>query len=355
MNMRADFPHDASDSPACERVRTLSLALQGCGAHGAFGWGILDRLLEDGRIDIGGLIATSTGAMNAAVFAYASMKGDKEQARAQLELFWRKISERASWRSTLRRSPMGFMFAAIEPFSSRWLDGVTQVLSPYEFNPLNLDPMRDILESMIDFGELRRCRTTQLAIYATNVRTGQARVFTNPQMTVDAVLASACQPTISQAVRIDGEYFWDGVYSGHPMLMPLMADLAAPDLLIGQISPVDRREVPRRAPDIQNRINEITLRNSLSREVHALAALARFIDNDWIKPEHRGKLPQVRIHAIRSDEIMSDLSVSSKFDTSWRFLAKLRDMGRQAAELWLEINFDKIGRESTIALPAFHS
>lgn len=332
-------------------TRTLNLALQGCGSHGAFGWGILDKLLEDGRITIDGLTATSTGAMNAVIYAYGEMKGGREQARAQLELFWRKISEKAGWRSTLQRSPLGAILAAWEPLSHLWLQGVTQVLSPYEFNPFNIDPMRDILETVIDFDELQRSRATQLTIYATNIRTGRARIFTNRQINADSVLAAACQPSVSHAVQIEGEQYWDGIYSGYPALGSLTGIRGSRDLLIGQICPINRRDIPRQAADIQNRIGEIVLHNAFLNEARTLAATTKMIDAGWIKPEHKATLPRIHVHMIRSDEVMADLPITSKFDTSWRFLTKLRDAGRLAAELWLETNFNKVGVKSTIDLP----
>jgi NTE family protein len=330
-------------------ARTLHLVLQGVGAHGAFGWGILDRLLEDGRIDISGITATSSGAINAVVYAYGQLTGGKEQARALLEDFWRAASSNIV--GPLAPTPLGAMFGNAMPVC--WLEGLTQVLSPYEFNPLNLNPLRSALHRLVDFDELHRSRQTQLTICATHVRSGRARIFSNRQITIDAVLASACQPQLSQAVEIEGESYWDGVYSG-PALAPLLANSKSRDVLIGQISPVERRQLPRRAPDIQARVSEIAIHNSLLRETLALANLAQSIDENWIKPEYRSKLSRINVHAIRWDEIMSDFSATSTFDTSWRCLSRLRDMGRLAAELWLETHFEKIGVCSTIDLHDHH-
>lgn len=347
MNMHADF--SARTSRVRRRngaTRPLHLALQGAGAHGAFGWGILDKLLEDGRVDITGITATSAGAINAVVYAYGYLTGGKERARALLETFWRAASEGVL--SSLTRAPLASMFC--DAVAVRWLETVTQVLSPYDFNPLNLNPLRATLESLVDFAELHRSRRTAIVLSATHVKSGRSRIFTNRKITVEAVLASACQPQLSQAVEIEGEYYWDGVYSGLPPLAPLLANSASRDLLIGQISPVERRELPRGARDIQARISEIAIHNSILREARAMAELGRLIDEDWIMPEHRNKLARINVHAIRSGEIMSDISTASKFDTSWRNLTRLRDMGRLAAELWLETNFEQIGVCSTIAL-----
>ncbi|MEI9887097.1 MAG: patatin-like phospholipase family protein [Rhizomicrobium sp.] len=355
MNVQADI---AASSRRLQRHnlprRALNLALQGSGSHGAFGWGILDKFLEDGRVEIDGISATSSGALNAAVYAYGNMKGGKEGARAALETFWRKVSEKSGWAGPLAKTPLGLMFAAAEPLSHHWFEGLIQALSPYEFNPLNINPLRGVLESVVDFTELHRCKATELSVCATHVRSGRARVFSNRQITADAVLASACLPTLAQAVEIDGEAHWDGVYSGYPALGALVANAPSRDILIGQISPIERRELPRRAPDIQARMTEISLHNSLLREARALAAVTQLIDDDWIRPEHRNKLARVHIHAIRSDEVLSDLSLSSKFDSSWRFLTRLRDRGRLAAELWLDAHFDRIGLRSTIDFTSNH-
>jgi len=355
MTMHTDI---ASDAKRVQRrngpTRSLNLALQGVGAHGAFGWGILDKLLEDGRIDIDGIAATSAGAMNAVVYTYGHMKGGKEGARALLETFWHKASDKAAWLNPLQRTPLDAMFDMREPLAWRWFEQLTQVMSPYEFNPLNVNPLRGVLESVIDFGLLRRCRTTQLGICATHVKSGRGRIFTTREITPDAVLASACQPSLSHAVTIDGEQYWDGVFSGYPALGALIANTSSHDVLIGQISPIERRDVPRRAPDIQGRITEIALHSSLLREARALAAITQLVDDDWIRLEHKNKLRRVHVHAIRSDEIVSDLTIASSFETGWKSLTRLRDAGRLATELWLEAHFDKISVRSTIDLYANH-
>jgi NTE family protein len=316
--------------------RPLNLALQGAGAHGAFGWGVLDKLVEDGRVDIAGLAATSAGAMNAMVFAYGERKGDKDEGRAQLEAFWRKVSDRGAWSNPLQRTPLDRLFGAAEPWAWRWFDGMTHALSPYDFNPLNLSPMRAVLESFIDFAEWHRATSaTHVTICATNVRTGRPRAFAGREITVDAVLAAACQPNLSQAVEIDGEHYWDGVYSGLPSLRPLAARSGVPDILVAQIGSLERRTLPRRAADIQARTTEIALNASLQREMRALATAT-----------------QLRVHAIHSGATLSDATLASKCDTSWTTLTKLRDAGRLAAELWLETHFDRIGVASTIDLDA---
>jgi NTE family protein len=339
----------ASLRPATRRngtTRTLNLALQGAGSHGAFCWGILDKLLEDGRIEIDGITATSAGAYCAVVYAYGFLRGGKDNARTLLERFWRKVSEESAWIHPLRYAPMAVMFG--EPASWRWFEHMTQVLSPYEFNPLNLDPARSVLESLVDFEELYRARATPLVISATHVRSGRKRIFTNREITAKAVAAAACQPALSQAVEIDGEHYWDGVYGAGQVLAPLIARSSSRDVLIGQISPVLQRDMPRRAPQIQARAAEIATHASLLCEARALTAAASLIDESWIKPEHRHRLSPARFHAISADDVMSDVSAESKFDMSGRALRRLRDMGRHAADLWLETHFESVGQRSTI-------
>ncbi len=328
-------------------TRALNLALQGAGTHGAFGWGILDKLLEDGRIDIAGIAATSTGAINAVLYAYGTMRGGNDHARALLEQFWRATSEKAAWLSPIGRRPFAMMYAPMEPLLCLWLESLGQILGPYDLNPLNTNPMRDLLRELIDFEELHRFRTVQLSLTATNVRTGMPRVFSNRAIDVDAVLAAACLPTVSQSVEIDGEFYWDGAYCGQSTIAPLLATTTCRDVLLGQISPVGGRNVPRRATEIQARINDIALHTSVQREAAHLAALAS-IDDEWIKPEYRDKISRVRLHSIRSSDFLSDLTLSSRLDTNWQFLSRLRDMGRLAAELWLDANFERIGICSTV-------
>ncbi len=329
-----------------EAARPLNLALQGAGTHGAFGWGVLDKLLEDGRVDVTGIAATSTGAINAVIYAYGVMRGGNNDARALLEKFWQSMSAKAAWLSALDRGPATMMLAPIEPLFCRWLEGMSQIFRPYDLNPVNTNPMRDLLRDLVDFEELHRFRTLQLSLTATNVRTGVARVFSNREISVDAVLAASCLPTVSQAVEIDGEYYWDGAYCGQSTIAPLVGRTECRDVLLAQISPTARRLPPRSAADIHTLINDMALHASIHREAAALAALTS-IDDEWIKPEYRDRISSIRLHAISSTDFLSDLTLASRFDTSWKFVTRLRDMGRLAGELWLDANFDRIGICST--------
>jgi len=344
--------HLASDAavPAAAPKR-INLALQGGGAHGAFGWGVLDKLMEDGRLEIDGMSATSAGAMNATVYAYGFMMGGRDGAREALESFWRKISDAGRASASMQRTPIDAWLKAFglkEPLAHQAFEFMTHVMSPYQFNPLNLNPLKDVLVDAVDFEALRRCTSTTLRLCATSVRTGKPRIFRNEEITPDAVLASACLPLIFQAVEVDGEHFWDGGYIGNPAIYPLIYDAASRDILIVHINPIVRNELPKRSSEILNRINEISFNSSLMREMRAIAFVSKLIDEDWLKPEMRDRLSRVNIHAIRSDDVLSSLSVASKFDTGWDFLTRLRDLGREAAALWLDAHIGDVGSRSSV-------
>ena len=339
-------------TPPAVSVKTLNLALQGGGAHGAFTWGVLDRLLEDSRIDFEGVVATSAGAMNAAVMTYGLVEGGREGARKALANFWRRVShaaalspiqptvfDRMTANRSLNSSPPFIMF-----------DLVTRLLSPYQFNPMNLNPLREVLEKSVDFSALNsaRCRI-KLHLCATNVRTGKIRVFGNDEISADAVMASACLPFIFQAVEIDGEAYWDGGYMGNPAIFPLIYSCAAADVLIVHVNPMNRPELPTTAIEIMNRINEISFNSSLMREMRAIEFVTQLIDMGM------GKLPDLKrmyIHAISGDALMLDLGVASKLNADWDFLIGLRDAGREQAGAWINTNYDAIGSRSTVDIKA---
>jgi NTE family protein len=316
--------------------KRVNLALQGGGAHGAFGWGVLDRLAEDGRLEVEGLSAASAGSVNAVVYAQGLMSGGNAGARAALEKFWKAVSD------------AGRPYAPV----SMMLQSFGGMFSPYQFNPFNLNPLREVLEAHVDMRAVQACDRVELFICATNVRSGQPRIFSTRELTLDMVLASACVPTLFQAVEVGGEHYWDGGYMGNPPLYPLIYNTQSRDIVIVHINPIVRPEVPTSANEIQNRLNEITFNSSLIREFRAIAFVGKLIEQGWLKDEHRDKLKHVLIHSIRSDELMCDLGVASKLDTSWPFLCDLRDRGRAAAGAWLEKAYEHIGLRSTVDLRA---
>ena len=332
------------------KPKRINLALQGGGAHGALGWGVLDALLEDGRIEADGICAASAGAMNAVVFAHGLMSGGADGARQALEDFWRRVSAAGVLLSPVR-PPAGLP----EPFAqagvalSHWMfEAFTRSFSPYQFNPGNFHPLRSILEESVDFDALRRCECANLFLCATNVRSGKVRIFGNDEISVDAVLASACLPFLFQAVEINGEYYWDGGYMGNPALFPLFYEAESDDIVIVHINPVRRDAVPQTPVEIANRVNEISFNSSLLRELRAIVFAARMVDEDWLKPEFAGRVRRMLIHSIRCDETTASLSLSSKMSPDWSFLTGLRDHGRRIAKAWLADHFDELGRNSSV-------
>lgn len=333
--------------------RTVNLALQGGGAHGAFAWGVLDRLLEEDRLFFEGISATSAGAMNAAVLAHGMAAGGRAGAREALERFWRLIAEAAAM-SPLQPSPLDRLLGNHGlDFSPAFLgfELATRMLSPYQFNPCNINPLRSVLEEVVDFALVRRQCPLRLFLSATNVRTGKVRIFENPEITADAVLASACLPFLFQAVEIDGEAYWDGGYMGNPAIFPLIYGCESRDVVIVHINPIERPGVPRTAEEIMNRLNEISFNSSLMREMRAIAFVTRLIEQGRIQGS---RMKRMLIHGIFSDEVTKDLSAMSKLNADWSFLTHLHALGREHAASWLEGSFERLGRESTVDIAALY-
>ncbi len=335
------------------KPKPLNLALQGGGSHGAFTWGVLDRLLEDGRISIDGICGTSAGAMNAIVCAWGHMQGGSERARASLADFWRKVSAAGERYSPVRNSPFDAFFnGAVRNSSYAMFDTLTRAFSPYQLNPLNFNPLREILEEAVDFDRFNNGTGIKVFVCATNVRTGKPRVFHNKEVTADAVLASACLPTLFQAVEVAGEHYWDGGYVGNPAIYPLIYETASADVLVVHINPLNVTELPRTAGDILDRVNEISFNSSLVSEMRAIAFVQKLIADGWIKDEFRAHLRNMRMHAIRADADLAHLGLESKLDPSWAHLTGLRDLGRARAAEWLKTNFAALGKHSTIDIRA---
>lgn len=340
-----------TDGAVATGVRTVNLALQGGGAHGAFAWGVLDRLLEEDRLAFEGVSATSAGAMNAAVLAYGLTLGGREGAKRALAGFWRRIArsstlsplqpsvfDRITHNHALDASP-GFVI----------FDLVTRLLSPYQFNPLNFNPLRRVLEDCVDFEVLRQRSALKLFISATNVRSGKIRIFRNEELSADAVLASACLPFLFQATQIDGEAYWDGGYMGNPAIYPLIYGCETRDVVVVHINPIERPEVPRTAPEILNRMNEISFNSSLMREMRAIEFAIRLIDEGRVVDN---RLKRMKIHSIEADEVMRGLGVESKLHPDWGFLQELHAVGRETADAWLAAHFDAIGTDSSVDIRA---
>jgi NTE family protein len=344
----------SSDRPSPNRVRTINLALQGGGAHGAFTWGVLDRLLDEKDLAFEGLSATSAGAMNAAAFAYGLAVDGREGARKSLAGYWKRVSEAARL-GPLQPSVIDRM---LEDHKLSWspifslIGFVTRMLSPSQFNPANYNPLREVVEQSIDFSVLQRpdC-PVKLFLSATNVRTGKVKIFAGNEISVDAVMASACLPTMFHAVEIDGEAYWDGGYMGNPAIFPLIYNCESADIVIVHINPLFRNEVPRSADDILNRINEISFNSSLMREMRAVSYVTGLVTQKRVLD---GGLKHVLVHSISDDRFMGALTPTSKYNADWDFLIFLRDQGRKCADDWLAKNFAKLGVESSVDLEAVY-
>ncbi|MFI5014355.1 MAG: patatin-like phospholipase family protein [Hyphomicrobiales bacterium] len=344
----APSPEKAAARAAPEK-KPIALALQGGGAHGAFTWGVLDHVLEDGRLEIEAVTGTSAGAMNAVALADGLIAGGPEGARRQLERFWRAVSQDAVM-SPIQRSLCDRLLGSWSLDNSPgyfWFDLLTRYASPYEFNPLNINPLKDIIENEIDFARLRGEHHFQLFIAATNVTNGKVKVFPRKELTVDKVLASACLPFLFQAVEIDGVPYWDGGYMGNPVLWPLFYNCKTDDILIVQVNPVERPQTPRSAMEIQNRLNEITFNAALMGELRMIEFVTRMIDKNHLSTEDYKRL---NMHRLAGGEALAALSASTKLNAEWEFLTYMRDLGRQAARQWLEAHFADIGVRSTLDL-----
>ena len=340
-------------SPPAAGTKSISLALQGGGAHGAFTWGVLDRILQEERFSISGISGTSAGAMNAIVLASGLAKGDREETRHALTQFWRDVS-RDGRMSPIQRTVfdrlMGSWSLARSP-AYMALEVASRFFSPYDFNPLNINPLREIVEAHADFEAIRQS-PVKLFISATNVHTGRARIFSNHEMTADAVMASACLSLMFQAVEIDGVPYWDGGYMGNPPLLPLYEKVDSNDILLVQINPVVRRTTPRTAMEIQSRVNEITFNASLVAQMRVIDRVALLNDAGLLSQSirHHSVFRPMYLHRIGGDGAFADLDITSKMNAEWSFLQHLRDMGREAASSFLDAHFDDIGARSTLNL-----
>ncbi len=329
--------------------KSISLALQGGGAHGAFTWGVLDAILDDGRLAIEALSGASAGAMNAVVLAEGWIEGGADAARANLEAFWRAISVDGKYGGS-ERSLIDTLLGAWSngrPPGLIWFEMFSKVASPYDVNPLNINPLRGVIADLIDFEKVRACDAVNIFISATNVRTGKIKLFRREELTPNHLMASACLPMLFQAVKIGKEAYWDGGYMGNPALFPLFYEAHADDIMLVQINPLQRRELPTNARAIQDRLNEITFNASLLRELRAIDFVNRLVD--------AGKLPtdeykRVLMHRIDGGAPLAQLTSSSRLNSDWDFLLRLRDMGRAAAKRWLKRNYAAIGEVGTLDL-----
>jgi NTE family protein len=333
--------------------KKINLALQGGGAHGAFTWGVLDHLLSDDRVEIEGISGASAGAVNAVVLTDGLARGGREEARSRLAAFWRAMSRDGNL-SAAQRTVLDRLFWFLPTGGSpvqAWFEMFSKYVSPYDVNPLNINPLRELIERFVDFEAVRAC-PNPLFVSATNVNTGKLRVFPREKITVDVVAASACLPQVFRAVEIDGVPYWDGGYMGNPTLFPLFRATESEDVVIVQINPVERSGTPTSSREIMNRINEITFNSSLMGELRAIEFVARLIEEGKL-PHGRGsnQYRHINVHRIALGHA-EGVDAGSKLNNDFDFFQMLHRMGVRAARRFLDAHYDEIGHRSSIDLKA---
>ena len=340
------MPSKQSKEQPIQKKR-VSLALQGGGAHGAFTWGVLDRLLEDGRVEIEGVTGTSAGGMNAMCLAQGLARGDNETVRQELRDFWSRICESGRNSSLNNRGPIDKAMGNFTMYNSPGFmafDYLSRMFSPYELNPTKKDPLKDVIMKSFDFELIRTQDKCKVYLCATHVYTGKLRIFTTTEMRVETLLATACLPTLHSAVMVDNEYYWDGGFIGNPVFFPLIYDCETADIIMIQLNPTVRNRLPTSAREIADRLNEITNNASVVREMRAISYITDMIDNGELDPKlHR----RLYMHVIQDESTFQDLGWSSKLNTEWEFLTHLFDKGRAAGDAWLKENFDSLGVKTT--------
>lgn len=332
--------------------RTLNLALQGGGSHGALTWGVLDALLEDGRVVIEGISGTSAGAMNAVALAHGYAQAARREndpakarragaglARAALAELWEGVGAMGSlmWGVPLQGSPLMGVFS--------------QFFSPYQTNPLDINPLRRLLERVVDFEALTHPKiegvVPKVFVCATNVRTGRGRIFSGPQLSADAVMASACLPQLFKAVEIEGEPYWDGGFSGNPALYPLIYGTASSDILLVQINPIEHNDLPDTAAEIMDRMNEVTFNASLLAELRAIAFVTRLLEQGRLDP---ARYKKVLLHRVDGGAVLQGHGAASKTRADLHFIRELFEMGRAQGRLWLQQHYSHIGVRQTLQI-----
>jgi NTE family protein len=343
---RASPGHSSPPAPAATPRHPIAVALQGGGSHGAFTWGVLDRLLEETSLEIVGISGTSAGAMNAGVLADGLNRGGAAAARAALRAYWQDVGRLPGFASFsppsaavptwhLDHNPL-FLFT----------DMLTRIWSPYQTNPANYNPLKQLLQERIDFEALRRDRTgPRVFIAATDVRTGLRRVFGNAELSLEVLLASACLPQAYQAVEIADEFYWDGGYTGNPALAPLYLGTKASDVIVVGINPIVRATVPRTARAIIDRIDEISFNSTFMLELAAIAFVEELVKSIPAQVPFR----PLFVHGI-GDDALSSFGASSKMNNAWAFLEHLHQLGWQAADRWLGENLAAVGNRSSVDL-----
>jgi NTE family protein len=335
--------------------KKINLALQGGGAHGAFTWGVLDSLLADPRIEIEGISGASAGAINAVMLADGLARGGPQEARKRLADVWRAVSSNGDL-SDLQRSVTDRLLSFV-PYegspAQAWFDALSSLFTPYDFNPLNINPLKGIIERFVDFDALRASGGLKLFISATNVFTGRLRIFPREKITAEVIMASACLPMVFQAVEIDGIPYWDGGYMGNPAIFPFFRTTDTDDVVIVSINPTERNMTPRTQAEILNRINEITFNSSLIAEYRAIDFVTRLIDQGRLaRGQGEGEYRRINVHRIALESAFKELTADTKLDSDFAFFELLRNGGQRAGQDFLSKHFDDLGVRSTVDLAA---
>ncbi len=330
-----------------DQAKTVNLALQGGGAHGAVVWGALDRLLEDDRLEIEGVSGTSAGAINAVLLADGMAAGGREGARRHLAAFWRNVSEACEARRRARfYLPRPRRGRRLDLTSANVLFQIThRVLIPYNFNPKNMNPLRSVIEAIVDFDRVRASSPVKLFINATDVCSNEMRVFKTSEVTLDAVCASCCLPFLFKAVEIDGRHYWDGGFMGNPALFPLVYECDADDVLLLQNRPFGMSSPPVTAAEILERISQVSFASTLVQELRMISYLNDLVDARGVK--RRAGLRRTHMHIIDAGPAVDKFPPTSKFNAEWDFFLELREIGRSAMDSWLAESFDSVGECST--------
>ncbi len=326
--------------------KKVALALQGGGTHGTFTWGVLDYLLEDGRFEIEGLSGTSAGGMNAAAVAQGIINGGPKGGREELRRFWKLVHDRSIF-SSLQPSEFPKMWENFSLSSSPmyvWLNWLTNFFSPYELNPLNINPLRDLVDEFFDFEVFHKAKNPKVFLCATHVKSGKLKIFKGKSIRRDALLASACLPLMFQAVEVEGEHYWDGGFIGNPALFPLIYNCSTRDFIVIQVRQAYREKLPTTAQEIIDRHKEITLNSCLIREMRATHYISKMVDSGIITDK---SIKSLHMHVIRNPKVFSDLDQSSSLNCDWEFFQYLFKVGRETAKEWVAENFDDIGVRTT--------
>jgi NTE family protein len=336
-----------SGSKPVEKKR-VAIAMQGGGAHGAFAWGVMDRLLEDDRIEVVGAAGTSAGGMNAASMIEGLIKGNNAGGRARMNDYWREMAELAKKTSPFQLNPIDKMlkyYNLDRSIGYHFMGAIQSIMSPYEWNPTNKNPFLEFIRDFFDFQAVRSSTEKKIFLGATHVKTGKVKVFSNDQFCADALMASACLPFLYQSVKVDGEYYWDGGFIANPPIFPLIYNTPANDIILIQLTKTHRDDIPKTKTDVTERLKEITYNGCLVREMRSIHFITKMIDEGKITDPNTKR---ISMHVIKNEDAFKTLNLSSALDTDWDFLQMLKGEGRKTADRWLMSNFDNLGNKHSL-------